>query len=116
MGAVLGRGGSTVAAIKRDTGAYVQFTRPGTATNSPKERMMIVAVENRPQLAKAMALIFEVLACAAALAAPPLLRAGACAEVATVYSLMTPLRPSWCGIRKKILPTGNHLFAHYSKK
>ena len=44
-GAVLGKRGATVAAIKRDTGAYVQFTRPGTATNSPKDRMMIIAVD-----------------------------------------------------------------------
>lgn len=60
VGAVLGRGGATVAAIKRETGAYVQFTRPGTATNSPKERMMIVAVERRDQLPKAIELVFQV--------------------------------------------------------
>lgn len=60
VGAVLGRGGGTVAAIKRETGAYVQFTRPGTATNSPKERMMIVAVERRDQLPKAIELVFQV--------------------------------------------------------
>ena len=46
VGAVLGKGGATVNAIKRDTGAYVQFTRPGTATNSPKDRMMIIAVDS----------------------------------------------------------------------
>ncbi len=143
VGAVLGRGGSTVAAIKRETGAYVQvrrprtaaggavvivgcawaqrrrcsmmdsaaqhfgsasnlrdiygrrcrrpgrlraacllparrhsppprltlllaprmrlqFTRPGTATNSPKDRMMIVAVERRDQLPKAITLVLQV--------------------------------------------------------
>jgi hypothetical protein len=59
VGAVLGRGGSTVAAIKRETGAYVQFTRPGTATNTPKERMMIVAVEGVQQLADAVAMVLE---------------------------------------------------------
>lgn len=59
VGAVLGRGGSTVAAIKRETGAYVQFTRPGTATNTPRDRMMIVAVESREQLPRAVALMFE---------------------------------------------------------
>ncbi|KAL4436969.1 hypothetical protein ABPG75_004108 [Micractinium tetrahymenae] len=59
VGAVLGRGGATVAAIKRETGAYVQFTRPGTATNSPKDRMMIVAVERRDQLPKAIELVFQ---------------------------------------------------------
>ena len=60
VGAVLGRGGATVAAIKRDTGAYVQFTRPGTATNSPRDRMMIVAVEQRDQLASAIELVLQV--------------------------------------------------------
>lgn len=62
VGAVLGRGGSTVAAIKRETGAYVQFTRPGTATNSPKERMMIVAVERVQQLADAVAMVLDAVA------------------------------------------------------
>ncbi|PSC69332.1 Far upstream element-binding 2 [Micractinium conductrix] len=59
VGAVLGRGGNTVASIKRETGAYVQFTRPGTATNSPRERMMIVAVERREQLAKAVSMVLQ---------------------------------------------------------
>ncbi|PRW33858.1 far upstream element-binding 1-like isoform X1 [Chlorella sorokiniana] len=59
VGAVLGRGGATVAAIKKETGAYVQFTRPGTATNSPKDRMMIVAVERRDQLPKAISMVLH---------------------------------------------------------
>ena len=62
VGAVLGRGGATVAAIKRETGAYVQFTRPGTATNSPRERMMIVAVENKEQLAGTIGMVLDAIA------------------------------------------------------
>ena len=60
VGAVLGRGGATVAAIKRETSAYVQFTRPGTATNSAKDRMMIVAVESQAQLGRAIEMVLEV--------------------------------------------------------
>ena len=37
-----------------------QFTRPGTATNSPKDRMMMVAVEQRSQLSKAIAMVLQV--------------------------------------------------------
>lgn len=59
VGAVLGRGGATVANIKRESGAYVQFTRPGTATNSPNERMMIVAVERREQLLQAVQMVLQ---------------------------------------------------------
>jgi transcription antitermination factor NusA-like protein len=54
VGAVLGKGGATVNAIKRSTGAYVQFTRPGTATNSPKDRMMIIAVDSSEGTAAAV--------------------------------------------------------------
>ncbi len=66
-GAVLGRGGGTVAAIKRETGAYVQFTRPGTATNSPRDRMMIVAVERQDQLAPTIGMVLDAVACEGAL-------------------------------------------------
>ena len=59
VGAMVGRGGATVAAVKQRTGAYVQFTRPGTATNNYKERMMIVAVESRQMLQDALRFLFE---------------------------------------------------------
>lgn len=85
VGAVLGRGGATVAAIKRTTGAYVQFTRPGTATNSGKDRMMIVACENQGQLGKAIEMVLEVGACAGwpRLGASLWVGAPACRGVAT---------------------------------
>ena len=39
--------------------ATASASRPGTATNSPKERMMIVAVERREQAQKALQMAFD---------------------------------------------------------
>ena len=58
-GAVLGKGGATVTAIKAKTSCYVQLTRAGTAVADSRERMLIIAGDSVAAIKDAVAMVLE---------------------------------------------------------
>ncbi|GAB4823052.1 hypothetical protein N2152v2_010098 [Parachlorella kessleri] len=59
VGAFLGRGGGNVNRVKEETGVYVQFTKPGTAVNSERDRMLILAADTVEQGKQAVAMLLD---------------------------------------------------------
>ena len=87
-----------MAAVKQQTGAYVQFTRPGTATNNYKDRMMIVVVDSVEMLQDALRFLFDAVAAVSERA--PCVRACVrvpgcrCRSSCSVCAGVTPSSPS----------------------
>lgn len=59
---MLGPLNATILTIKRQYGVHVQFTRPGTAVPSEKDRMMVLAGESIKDCSAALAMIIDSLA------------------------------------------------------
>ena len=55
----MGKGGVHVNKVKDETGVYVQFTKPGTAVNTEKDRMLILAADTVEQAKQAVAMLLE---------------------------------------------------------
>lgn len=59
VGAFLGKNGSTVNKVKEQTGVYVQFTKPGTAVNTERDRMLILASDTVEQAKQAITILLQ---------------------------------------------------------
>jgi hypothetical protein len=56
---LLGKGGSNVSSIQEQTSCFVQFSKPGTAVNNERDRMMIIATNEIENGKEALRLLLE---------------------------------------------------------
>lgn len=61
IGAVMGRSGAHVAHIKEATGAFIQATKPSSATFSPRDRLVIIAGPDARSCKTALRILLETL-------------------------------------------------------
>lgn len=61
-GCFLGRGGANVNRVKDETGVYIQFTKPGTAVNTERDRMLILAADDVETARHAFSLLMDLVA------------------------------------------------------